>query len=287
MKREMFLLFRGSSAIQIVRQTRRILLVILILSLAMSTVEHCDAQEVAQPAQATGRFVDLDPSDSGVLHVHQWNPPKLHRSLLFGVFGTGVAIGDFDSDGLEDIYLAQQSDAGCLYRNLGEMKFEDVTVKSGIDPADMWSTGTTFVDINNDGQLDLFLCGFHCPNRLYINEGGKFSEKAAEYGLDFNGASVSMLFSDYDRDGDLDGFLVTNFLKTNRNIRNVRPIREPGKPPRAPKGFEESLYFSSHPDGKYRRTRAGQFDRLFRNDCLLYTSPSPRDQRGSRMPSSA
>ena len=132
-------------------------------------------------SDAAGRFVDLDPEQTGITLVNQWKPEPIHSSLLFGVYGTGVAIGDFDNDGLQDVFVAQQPEAGRLYRNLGNMKFEDVTKAVGIDPAGMWCTGTTFVDINNDGQLDLYLCGFHCPNRLYINEGGKFSEKAKEY----------------------------------------------------------------------------------------------------------
>lgn len=228
-----------------------------------------DGTEKATPykrSEASGRFTDLDPNDTGITLVNQWKPEPLHSSLLFGVYGTGVAIGDFDADGLQDVFVAQQPEAGRLYRNLGNMKFEDVTKAVGIDPAGMWCTGTTFVDINNDGQLDLYLCGFHCPNRLYINEGGKFTERAKEYGLDFDGASVSMLFSDYDRDGDLDAYLVTNFVKRNENTRRVRPIRKPGQIPEAPEGYKETFGFFKHPDGNFRRIRTGQYDHLFRND---------------------
>ena len=124
----------------------------------------------------------------------------------------------------------RQTDAGRLYRNLGDMKFEDVTEKVGIDPAGMWTTGTTFADVNNDGRLDLFLCGHDCPNRLYINQGGQFTEQAEKYGLNFRGASVAMSFSDYDRDGDLDAYLVTNYTRPKTPVK-PKVIRRPGQPP--------------------------------------------------------
>ena len=76
----------------------------------------------------------------------------------------------------------------------------------------MWSTGVSFIDINNDGWLDLYVCGFDCPNKLYINDKGTFIESAKEYGLDYKGASVSMSFSDFDRDGDVD-FVITHWTE--------------------------------------------------------------------------
>ena len=77
----------------------------------------------------------------------------------------------------------------------------------------MWATGASFVDIDNDGDLDLYVCGFDCPNRLFLNQGnGTFRDQAEVAGVAFHGASIMMAFADYDNDGDLDGYLVTNRL---------------------------------------------------------------------------
>ena len=219
-----------------------------------------------------GKFADLDPAESGIDYMHVWNPPPIHRSIIVGTFGNGVAVGDFDNDGWQDVFIGRQHEAGKLYRNLSGMKFEDVTASVGIDPAGMWTVGTTFVDINNDGRLDLYLCGFECPNRLYINEGDTFRECAAEYGLDFNGSSLIMNFADYDRDGDLDGYLVTNFKKPRSRINKPQLIRKPGQPPEVAPEFLERMFLVKHPDGTYRKSKAGQFDYLFRNDGGKFTN---------------
>ena len=124
------------------------------------------------------------------------------------------------------MFLSRQSDGGRLYKNLGGFRFEDITIKSGIIPEGMWSTGATFVDINNDGFLDLFVCGFDSPNRLYINRKGRFEESAGEYGLDYKGASVVMSFSDFDLDGDLDAYLLTNRLESTAATAKAKIIND-------------------------------------------------------------
>ena len=215
---------------------------------------------------SVGKFTDLGTESTGIDYVHVWDPPPIHRSLIVGTFGNGVAIGDFDNDGWQDVFIGRQHEAGKLFRNLSGMKFEDVTAKVGINAKGMWTVGTTFVDINNDGFLDLYLCGYECPNQLYINENGKFRECAAEYGLDFNGSSLIMNFADYDLDGDLDGYLVTNFKKPINRINKPQLIRRPGKPPEVAPEFRERLFLVKHPDGTFRKSKAGQFDYLFRND---------------------
>ena len=214
-----------------------------------------------------GQFTDLEPAETGISLMHKWAPPPIHRSLVSQIFGNGVAVGDYDNDGLLDVFVANQQDAGRMYRNLGGMKFEDVTQKVGIDPAGMWVFGTTFVDINNDGFLDLYLCGQDCPNRLYINDGTRFEEQAQEYGLNFSGASIEMTFGDYDLDGDLDAYLVTNHLNRRRPGRPGEPMvkKTPnGLQVREP--FKEFVYLQRDDSGKMRRLRAGQYDRFYRND---------------------
>ncbi|MCP4081237.1 MAG: RNA-binding protein [Planctomycetaceae bacterium] len=223
------------------------------------------AKEFLKQGTNAGKFISLPPEQTGLDSLHVWDPPERHRSLVTGTFGSGVAIGDIDQDGWQDVFVARQTDTGRLFRNLGGMQFEDVTEAWGIESDGMWATGTTFVDINNDGRLDLYLCGFDCPNRLYINRGDHFTEEAAEFGLDFEGASVVMTFADYDRDGDLDGYLVTNF-RSPKDTRPAQVIREPGKPPRIADEDREKMFLVTKPDGSTIRSRAGQFDHLYRND---------------------
>ena len=215
--------------------------------------------------KAESKFVEMDPSQTGIDLAHIWNPPPEHRNLVNPIFGAGIAIGDYDDDGLLDVFVAQSTSAGRLFKNLGELKFKDVTREVGIDPTGMWASGTTFVDVNNDGRLDLYICGFDCPNRLYINQGSSFTEMAAEFGLDYHGSSVEMAFADYDCDGDLDAYLVTNYLKPKNENIPLQVIRRPGKAPQIGKEFRELFHFVKDGD-KYRRVRGGQFDHLYRND---------------------
>jgi enediyne biosynthesis protein E4 len=106
---------------------------------------------------------------------------------------------------------------GCrLFRNLGGYRFEDVTEKagSGRTPG-VWNQGATFVDINNSGRLDIYVCRTNAPNLLYINQGdGTFKEMAHAYGLDVVDSSVMAAFCDYDRDGWLDVYIATNVLNS-------------------------------------------------------------------------
>lgn len=151
--------------------------------------------------------------------------------------GGGVAIGDIDNDGLEDIYFTSNRQANKLYRNLGGLQFEDITSTAGVAGAKAWSTGVSMADVNGDGFLDIYVCnsgdidGDDKQNELFINNGdGTFSEQAAAYGLADKGFSTHAAFFDYDRDGDLDVYLLNNSYKAigEFNLRiNERPKRDP------------------------------------------------------------
>jgi hypothetical protein len=151
--------------------------------------------------------------------------------------GAGVAIGDINNDGLQDVYFAGNQADNKLYLNLGNMKFKDITVEAGVACSRVWCTGVTFADVNADGLLDLYVCKSGDPetpnraNELFINNGDlTFREEASKYGLDIKGLSVQAAFFDYDKDGDLDCYLLTNSIRSVGNydlIKDQRKIPDP------------------------------------------------------------
>ena len=143
--------------------------------------------------------------------------------------GGGVSIGDINNDELPDVFLTANQESNRLYLNKGNFEFVDITESSGL-VGDIgiksWTTGTTMVDINNDGFLDIYVCmidGFKNLkgiNKLYINQGDNtFIESAAEYGLDISTYAHQAAFFDYDIDGDLDMFLVNQAMHTPLSYR--------------------------------------------------------------------
>ncbi|HEY1847572.1 MAG TPA: FG-GAP-like repeat-containing protein [Opitutaceae bacterium] len=177
-------------------------------------------QELAPRTQPRGRtlFEALSPEETGVRAENRYADPRMWGDLYHefgeGPIGTGVAIGDYDGDGRPDIFVATKTEGCRLYRNLGGYRFEDVTERAGVGATPgVWNEGVAFVDINNDGRLDIYVCRFNAPNLLYVNQGdGTFKEQAHAYGLDVVDSSVMAAFCDYDRDGRLDLFLQTNLL---------------------------------------------------------------------------
>ncbi|MDE3742944.1 VCBS repeat-containing protein [Maribacter polysaccharolyticus] len=135
--------------------------------------------------------------------------------------GGGIAIGDINNDGLPDLYFTGNIVDNRLYLNKGDWQFEDITDTAGVACKDIWSSGATFVDINHDGLVDIYVCksgkpnGTNRHNELFINNGDlTFSEQSKKYGLDITGLSVQAAFFDYDKDGDLDCYLLNNSIKS-------------------------------------------------------------------------
>lgn len=133
--------------------------------------------------------------------------------------GAGVGVGDLNNDGLEDIYFSGNQVDNRLYRNLGNLRFEEVQ-NDLISCADSWSTGVSIVDINADGLKDIYVCkagppeGPNRSNQLFINMGDFiFEDQSKAYGLDIKGFSIHASFFDFDRDGDLDCYLLNNSIR--------------------------------------------------------------------------
>jgi hypothetical protein len=175
-------------------------------------------------------FVELPAEETGVRTENRYADPRMHGDLYeefeTSSVGTGIAIGDYDGDGLPDIYVVSKTEGCRLFRNLGGYRFEDVTEKAGVGATPgVWNEGATFVDINNSGRLDIYVCRTNAPNLLYVNQGdGTFKEMAHAYGLDVVDSSVMAAFCDYDRDGYLDLYIATNILNITTRPKGQRGI---------------------------------------------------------------
>ncbi len=152
--------------------------------------------------------------------------------------GAGVGVGDFNNDGLPDIFFSSNTSSNKLFINKGNFKFDDVTTQSDVTGNGTWSTGVSVADVNGDGLLDIYVCHsgyYNDPNKLcnelFINQGIKngipvFKEMAKEYGLDASGTqSTQAVFFDYDKDGDLDMFLLNHSINTFDPFTNTSKIR--------------------------------------------------------------
>jgi hypothetical protein len=165
-------------------------------------------------------FEQLSTHHTGIDFVNQLYEDENLNIITFEYFynGAGVGIIDINNDGLQDIFLTGNMVSNRLYLNKGEMRFEDITPSAGLKTMGKWANGASVVDINQDGWMDIYVCysgPFQNPhqraNELYINNhDNTFSEQAARYGLADTGHSVQAAFFDYDRDGDLDVYILTN-----------------------------------------------------------------------------
>jgi hypothetical protein len=203
-------------------------------------------------------FTDLPPSQTGIKFKNIIRDTEEFNVLNYAYLynGGGVAIGDINNDGLPDIYFTGNLVASHLYLNKGDLKFDDVTIEAGVTAEGRWNTGTTMVDINGDGFLDIYVCRSAArisnrrKNLLFINNQDlTFTECAEAYGLDDSSYSTHAVFFDYDCDGDLDAFILNHSLDQYA-------------------GFSNDLdKLKKQPDEKYA-------DKLLRNDNNKFTDVS-------------
>ncbi|MFD1615289.1 FG-GAP-like repeat-containing protein [Gelatiniphilus marinus] len=172
-------------------------------------------------------FSEIPKDKSGINFINHIPESSAMNSMVYEYFynGGGVAIGDINNDNLPDIYFTSNLKDNKLYLNKGDFKFEDITEKARVKGTFGWTTGVTMADVNADGWLDIYLCksgkgkAQNRQNELYINnKNGTFTEAAAQYGLNFSGYSTQASFLDFDKDGDLDMFLLNhNVTPVNTN----------------------------------------------------------------------
>jgi enediyne biosynthesis protein E4 len=188
------------------------------------------------------RFERQDPNETGITFTNRVEENAKFNVLTYEYMynGGGVAAGDFNNDGLQDLYFTANQGDNALYLNRGDWEFEDITAGAGVKGKEGWKTGVTTVDINGDGFLDIYVC-YSGPgsdrdrsNQLFINDGKAvptFTDEARAYGLDAPGTfSTQASFFDFDRDGDLDMFLLNHAKITYSpfyNTRRLRGLRHP------------------------------------------------------------
>jgi hypothetical protein len=196
-------------------------LYIMLLSIALFSLAACSKKQDTHTL-----FKLLPPSETGIdfknTIVESDSLNILNHPYLYN--GAGIGIGDFNHDGLADVYFAGNMVSGKLYLNKGSLTFRDITDTAGVNGDGRWCTGVSVIDINNDGWLDIYVCASfkkdaqQRKNLLYINQGinkdgiPTFKESARSYGLQDTGYSTQAIFFDYNRDGLLDMYLLTNVL---------------------------------------------------------------------------
>ncbi len=168
------------------------------------------------------------------------------------ISGGGVAVGDINNDGLPDLFFTGNQVRDRLYLNRGEFRFKDISESAGISKDTLWSTGVTFVDVDQDGDQDIYVCrnvyleDENSANQLYINNGDlTFTESARSFGLADQGFSVQSIFFDFDKDGFVDMYLVN------------QPPSLPGVGGQLDKSMAKNPLFS---DKLYRNTGKGTFE---------------------------
>ncbi|MEO1435751.1 MAG: VCBS repeat-containing protein, partial [Bacteroidota bacterium] len=210
---------------------------ILPIFMGLFLFSGCEKSSDERQTNTAAAFELIDAKASGFQFFNQ-----LPEGGKFDVFryrnyynGGGVSIADINNDGLPDIYMTGNAIPNKLFLNKGDFNFEDITEQADVAGKRAWSTGVTIADVNADGFLDIYVCnsgtieGSDKENELFINNGDlTFKESAAEYGLNDEGFSTHSAFFDYDKDGDLDCYILNNSFRSVASLgyENIRHVRD-------------------------------------------------------------
>ena len=220
---------------------------LLVLSIAFLSFAACERKN---DHAAVFKLLASDETGVNFANTIKTDDSLNVQSDVYVYNGAGVGVGDIDNDGLPDIFFAGNMVSSRLYRNKGQMRFEDITESAHVT-TNRWATGVSMVDINNDGYLDIYVSvsgpqwstAQQRANLLFVNNGNRtFTESAALYGIADTSFTTHAVFLDYDRDGCLDLFLLNN----------------------SPKDFTRGV--ASNPTGMRGET-PGSYNELYRNDC--------------------
>ncbi|HEX2750260.1 MAG TPA: VCBS repeat-containing protein, partial [Verrucomicrobiales bacterium] len=225
-------------------------------------------------------FRKLDPSQTGLKHkamIEAENP--LRRLYASAMSLGGIAGGDVNGDGRADLLFCGAAQSSRLYIQTGPLQFKDVTAEAGLDTKGKWDVGTAIVDVNGDGMPDIFVTRYDQPCALYINQGTgpngvpKFKDEATARGVAVVDASHTPVFFDYDRDGSLDLYLMTNryYRETEATASEMVDSTPDGKVSIRPEMAKYYSIYRTEPDPAGGRTLfeagpAGRPDYLFHND---------------------
>ena len=217
-------------------------------------------------------FHRVDPSDSGVEIANVLVEEHPLARLYFSGFACGGAvIADFNGDGFQDLFFTQGAANNELYFQEGNsLKFRKASDDAGVSCSGRWSAGAVAVDIDGDRDADLLVCHYDAPPSLLINDGeGRFVDRAAECGLISADAYLMPTVCDYDRDGDLDIFLLSNQYYRDGGRPSSPPFeRGPDGKPKVKDDFSKYYQLKQSPSGGYSMDSVGRSDLLLRNEGM-------------------
>ncbi|MBS1976807.1 MAG: CRTAC1 family protein, partial [Bacteroidetes bacterium] len=212
-------------------------LLFLWLALMLLCMSECTTRDNQLPLKPS-LFTRIPSAKTGITFTNNLSYSEEFNVYTYRSFynGAGVGLGDVNNDGLVDIFFCGNQVSNKLYMNLGNFRFRDITDQAGLASAGVWSTGVSMVDVNGDGWLDIYVCksgnpkGERRSNELFINNRDlTFTEMSESYRINDQGLSTHAVFFDYDKDGDLDCYLLNNSFRSVGNYdlrKDQRLIRD-------------------------------------------------------------